>query len=170
MRIHRQSATRLPATKASRERSDARVDRRKCWPANQQAVMPSCHHALRLAISKFFLRKAFIMADLMSALLGGDRQAFQALLSSLMSAENSARSQAENAFQELQKQPDVCANLLIQGLRSSDAQELRSLSAVLLRRVRAVGLWTPRGRKNSQSMRKSSSPPAALPRFSNQLP
>jgi hypothetical protein len=75
------------------------------------------------------------MAELMTALHAGDAAAFATLLQALMSADNAQRADGEKAFQELQRQPDVCANHLIQGLRSSEELPLRSLSAVLLRRV-----------------------------------
>ena len=71
----------------------------------------------------------------MTALHGGDAVAFETLLQMLMATDNEQRSQGEKAFQELQNSPDVCANHLIRGLRSADRAELRSLSAVLLRRV-----------------------------------
>lgn len=71
----------------------------------------------------------------MTALHGGDAVAFETLLQMLMATDNEQRSQGEKAFQELQNRPDVCANHLIRGLRSADRAELRSLSAVLLRRV-----------------------------------
>jgi hypothetical protein len=75
------------------------------------------------------------MADMMTALQSGDAAAFEGLLRMLMATDNEQRSQGEQIFQELQKYPDVCANNLIRGLRSSESVELRSLSAVLLRRV-----------------------------------
>lgn len=71
----------------------------------------------------------------MTALQSGDAAAFEGLLRMLMATDNEQRSQGEQIFQELQKYPDVCANNLIRGLRSSESVELRSLSAVLLRRV-----------------------------------
>lgn len=75
------------------------------------------------------------MAEMMTALQSGDAAAFEGLLRLLMATDNEQRSQGEHVFQELQKFPDVCANHLIRGLRSSESMELRSLSAVLLRRV-----------------------------------
>lgn len=76
------------------------------------------------------------MADSMAALHGGDAAAFEGLLQMLLATDNDQRSRGESIFQELQKSPDACANHLIRGLRSPERTELRSLSAVLLRRVR----------------------------------
>lgn len=80
------------------------------------------------------------MSDLYASVLAGDAGAFETLLRMLMATDNEQRSQAENMFEEIQKSPDVCASQLIRGLRAPAGAELRSLAAVLLRRVRSAVL------------------------------
>jgi hypothetical protein len=58
------------------------------------------------------------------------------LLRALMSPDNAIRQNAEaGAFSQLKQQPDCCVLSLLQVLRSQVAPEVRSMSALLLRRV-----------------------------------
>lgn len=63
---------------------------------------------------------------------------FSQLLSGLLSPDNQTRSHAEQAIETAKQNPDALANGLIAALRHSELTELRSLSAVLIRRVRIM--------------------------------
>jgi len=80
------------------------------------------------------------MSDLYASVMAGDARAFETLLHMLMATDNEQRSQAETMFEEIQKTPDICASQLIRGLRAPEGAEVRSLAAVLLRRVRSAVL------------------------------
>ena len=60
---------------------------------------------------------------------------YEQVVSALMSQDNAVRSQAEDAFNQLKQQPDVFFSGLIQLARQNANEQIRSLSAVLLRRV-----------------------------------
>jgi hypothetical protein len=58
-----------------------------------------------------------------------------ALLRALMNPDNAIRQSAETAFGQLKQTPDRCVLSLLQVLRSPVPPEIRSMSALLLRRV-----------------------------------
>lgn len=64
-----------------------------------------------------------------------DRNAFEQLLGQLMANANEQRSQAESMFNECKKQPEACVGQLMATLQQSQDDTIRSLCAVLLRKV-----------------------------------
>ena len=70
----------------------------------------------------------------------------ECILSSLLSADNVIRAQAEVAFTKLTTEPDACTVQLCQVIASAAAAaEVRQLASVLIRRViliQEVSLWT----------------------------
>lgn len=77
------------------------------------------------------------MADHLAALQAGDLAAFEALLTGLMSENNEHRVAAEALLTEFRKTPDAFVCTLVRSLRQSQDPTARTLSAVLLRKVRA---------------------------------
>jgi len=66
------------------------------------------------------------------------------LVGNLMSADNNVRGTAEALFNESKKQPDMLVVSLVQLIRASQHEQIRSLSTILLRRVLSKGtdsLW-----------------------------
>lgn len=61
-------------------------------------------------------------------------QQFEALVGQLMSEDNNIRTQSENAFNETKKNPDFCIQSLIHLIKTSQHEQIRALSVVLLRR------------------------------------
>lgn len=87
------------------------------------------------------------MADV-TAVLGSDQAAFEALLEKLMSPTNEERDRAEAVFEECKQHPDHIVTKLAQTLSSSPRIELRGLAAVLLRKIITkddVSLWPQLG-------------------------
>jgi hypothetical protein len=74
------------------------------------------------------------MAADLSAVLGPG-VTIEALITSLMSAEDAQRKQAEAAFEQLKGQPDLCAGSLLAVMRTSTAVDHRSFAAIMLRKV-----------------------------------
>lgn len=68
--------------------------------------------------------------------------AFDGLVARLMAQDNDARKHAELVFERVKTQPEQCVRLLLHCLRQSAAQEHRSFSAIMLRKVRR-GLGAP---------------------------
>jgi hypothetical protein len=64
--------------------------------------------------------------------------AFDGLVARLMAQDNDARKHAELVFERVKTQPDACVRLLLHCLRQSAAQEHRSFSAIMLRKVRTA--------------------------------
>eukprot|EP00741_Cyanophora_paradoxa_P006672 tig00001030_g6453.t1 len=72
-------------------------------------------------------------------------QQFEQLCSSLMSPDNTVRGAAEQQFNEAKKHPDTLASALTQAMRVSQQDAVRSMSAVLIRRIMTrenETLWT----------------------------
>ena len=86
---------------------------------------------------------------------------YEQVVSALMSQDNAVRSQAEDAFNQLKQQPDVFFSGLIQLARQNANEQIRSLSAVLLRRV--IGQTQPaRDGEPAGVMARTSAPVAQL--------
>lgn len=64
-----------------------------------------------------------------------DPNAFEALVGSLLQADNTARKHAEAVFDEVKKHPDGCVSHLMRCLRQSPSEEHRAFSAIMLRKV-----------------------------------
>jgi len=62
-------------------------------------------------------------------------QHFEQLIGQLMSSDNNVRGAAETMFNESKKSPELLATSLVQLIRTSQHQEIRSLCAILLRRI-----------------------------------
>lgn len=77
------------------------------------------------------------MADQqMLALMSGDKASFEQLVQALMSPQNAERQSAETLFNQLKdSNVNICATNLVAVLRTSQQQDSRTISAVLLRRV-----------------------------------
>ena len=86
---------------------------------------------------------------------------YEQVVSALMSQDNAVRSQAEDAFNQLKQQPDVFFSGLIQLARQNANEQIRSLSAVLMRRV--IGQTQPaRDGEPAGVMARTSAPVAQL--------
>ena len=86
---------------------------------------------------------------------------YEQVVSALMNQDNAVRSQAEDAFNQLKQQPDVFFSGLIQLARQNANEQIRSLSAVLLRRV--IGQTQPaRDGEPAGVMARTSAPVAQL--------
>jgi hypothetical protein len=64
-----------------------------------------------------------------------DPNAFEALVASLLQADNTARKHAEAVFEEVKKHADGCVSHLMRCLRQSPNEEHRAFSAIMLRKV-----------------------------------
>lgn len=64
-----------------------------------------------------------------------DRNAFEQLLGQLMANSNEQRSQAESVFNDCKKNPEPLVGQLMATLQQSKDDTIRSLCAVLLRKV-----------------------------------
>lgn len=79
----------------------------------------------------------------MNAVLYGDMTAFSHLIGRLMSASNDERGQAELVYNECKKHPDILLVKLVQLVHFAEQQDLRGISAILLRKVISKDkLWT----------------------------
>jgi len=62
-------------------------------------------------------------------------QQFEQLIGQILSTDNAARQQAEAAFNETKKNPDLCILSLLELVRSSQHEQVRGLALVLIRRT-----------------------------------
>jgi len=62
-------------------------------------------------------------------------EAFEALVTQLLQADNVSRKHAEAVFEEVKKHPDGCVSHLMRCLRQSPSEEHRAFSAIMLRKV-----------------------------------
>lgn len=65
-------------------------------------------------------------------------QEFEKLVEQLLSADNVARKQAEDVYEQLKNHPDAVLELLLRCLRQSPDVQNRSFCAIMLRKVPAV--------------------------------
>lgn len=90
--------------------------------------------------------------------------AFELFLGALMSPDESQRSGAEAAFEQLKNQPDaLCGNFLI-AMKQSASTDRRQFAAIMLRRVLCKDeppLWT----KCSNNIQVGNEPTKAWPRI-----
>ena len=71
------------------------------------------------------------------ALIAGDQGAFEQLITALMGSDNQSRQAAEGLFNQMKEaNGDACVTNLVALLRTSPQQDSRTLTAVLLRKVR----------------------------------
>lgn len=75
------------------------------------------------------------------ALLSGSGN-FDALIVQLQSADNDLRKGAEEIYEQLKDQADVCFQYLMQHLRASLSEESRQFCGILLRKVGGDELCT----------------------------